>query len=256
MMNNTRNEVEESAVKHNSTWKLIAGLLAALTLAGCKIEVTVPSGGSVVTASGNFRCDAGETCTVDVYDIFFAEVFEAVPAQGQVFTGWRERQRGLCGGSLDACSLETAGMADNPSLMAVLESDQVFYLEPVFEKQAPYLILYGGEEQQFFLGCINCPAAHFESVCNANGSYGSPYAAYSIWNESGDFGSPYTNFSPWNIFATAAPVIYDTDGLFYGYLTANPSQQGRTRLSLLIQLTDFAADPQYTLASVRAWFCG
>lgn len=242
-------------MKTSSMVRLVFGVVAALFLAGCKIEIYVPDGGAVVTTSGDVRCEAGQICRLDVNDLFFEQVFTALPAEGFTFVGWRTRDRGLCGGSVEACHLTTAGMEGNASLMAVLESDEVFYLEPVFEATAPFLLLYGGDEQQFYLGCLNCPGTFLDSVCNANGNHGAALAHYSIWNAAGDFGSLVTNYSPWNIFATAAPVIRDTDGQFYGYLTANVAQPGRTTLPLLVQLTNYAADPQYSLPAVRDWFC-
>ena len=55
----------------------LATLAAAAIIAGCKLEVIVPAGGRVVSESGNFSCDAGQSCTVDITDVFFDETFRA-----------------------------------------------------------------------------------------------------------------------------------------------------------------------------------
>ena len=237
--------------------RLTLALLTAAMLAGCKIEVTVPDGGSVVSQSGSFRCNAGQTCSIDVYDTQFDETFEAIPASGYRFVGWAGKDRGLCGGDDKPCELQTAGFADNPNLMTVLESDEVFYLEPVFEQTAPSPTLYllGGAQEQFFLGCLSCSPLHFQSVCNTATDYGSPAGVYSIWNASGDFGSRFSNFSPWNGFAMLPPAIYDTDGLFYGYLTTNPSNPNRTPVTRLADLVVLAATGRYDLLTLQAAFC-
>ncbi|MBN7797557.1 hypothetical protein [Parahaliea mediterranea] len=112
-------------------------LLPLLALSACKVRVTVPEGGSVISASGAHDCAAGKHCVIDVYDTTFDETFTAKPAQGYRFTGWRKRHGGFCGGNTTPCRLATTGFEDNSDLMQILESDQVFYLEPVFESTEP-----------------------------------------------------------------------------------------------------------------------
>ncbi len=232
-------------------------MCVTLLLAGCKIEISVPQGGTVVTSSGAYSCFAGQTCVISVDDIHFDETFSVTPDPGFAFVGWKQRDRGLCGGSSDPCRLYTSAFENQPNLMAVLESDEVFYLEPVFEP-APaknHLLLYGGAYSDYFIGCITCEDTHAYSICNAVGSYGASYGVDSIWNERGDFGATYSNLSPWNKFAGTPPVIRDSNGQFYGYMTANPLYPSRTGNAVLVQLTDLAASGQYALSSVRNWFC-
>ena len=233
----------------------IATILIGLLVAGCKVSITVPQGGVVVSQSGSIRCEAGQTCTIDVYDIYFDETFEAIPAAGYSFVEWRQRDRGLCGGDDKPCQLQTTGFEGNANLLAVLESDEVFYLEPVFEVTPPTLIIYGGSDAQFFLGCLNCPTNYVESVCNTRGNFGSTAGIYSIWNNSGDFGSVFSNFSPWNPMSMKPPEIYDLDGVFYGYFTANPALPGRTRISTLVNLTNAAATGRYDMPTLRGAWC-
>ena len=236
-------------------YRLALSLLTVIALAGCKVEITVPAGGVVVTQSGSFRCEAGQRCTVDVYDTFFDETFEAVPASGYSFSRWVIKNRGLCGGNNTPCRLRTQSFAGFPALMNILESDAVFYLEPEFTASAPILYLLGGAQEQFYLGCITCPVLHFESICNVNGEYGSPFGIYSIWNASGDFGSPFSNFSPWNGFGQLPPAIYDTAGRYYGYLSINPLLSNRTTLAALVELTNLAATGRYDLPTLQRVLC-
>ena len=107
-------------------------LLTAL-LGGCKIFIKVPVNGSVTTESGRYGCEAEKICDVDVVDLFFNEVFIAVPDEGYVFAGWEVADRYFCGGSREGCHLYTLGFEGNELLMTFLaREDEVFYLSPVF----------------------------------------------------------------------------------------------------------------------------
>jgi len=105
----------------------------SLVVMGCKIEVNPTDHGRVKTESGAHLCRAGETCVIDVVDASFAESFKAIPKKNYKFTAWRTRPGSFCGGSSKPCYLSTAGFTD-PALVDVLESDSVYYLEPVFGK--------------------------------------------------------------------------------------------------------------------------
>jgi len=109
-------------------------LLLSITalLAGCKLEVTVPAVGEVTTESGNYKCNANSSCVIDVYTANFDETFVAKPAAGYQFSHWRRVSRGFCGGGKRSCRLYTTGFEVYPSLVSLLNSDQVYYLEPVF----------------------------------------------------------------------------------------------------------------------------
>lgn len=102
------------------------------------------------------------------------------------------------------------------------------------------LLLFGGTGHKTFLGCLNCSKYDSGSVCNKYGEHGSKYAADSIWNKYGNFGSKYSSESPWNKYASEPPVIVDEAGNFYGYLTANSFNPKRTRIKVLVILTDAA----------------
>ncbi len=101
---------------------------------GCKVEIKVPSGGKVTTVSGTYRCGAGETCVIDVADLFFDEVFVARPAPGYSFKGWRKKERAFCGGAKSRCQITSSFLGTDPLLMALLDSEELFFLQPVFSK--------------------------------------------------------------------------------------------------------------------------
>ena len=99
---------------------LLYTLIAAL--AACKVEIEVPTSGRVTTNSNNINCAAGQTCSVDVVDIFFKETFVAQPAKDFLFTGWKRKVRGLCGDSLAPCTIDSSPAAGNAPLTALLLS--------------------------------------------------------------------------------------------------------------------------------------
>lgn len=109
---------------------LLLGL--CLGLSGCKLEIRVPQGGSVQSTDGAYICHAGQTCLIDVVDFFFDETFVAMPAPGYYFNGWKEKDRGLCGGETTPCRLATGDFEGDPMLQELLESGETFFLEPQF----------------------------------------------------------------------------------------------------------------------------
>jgi len=112
-------------------------LISLLMLASCKIRIIVPEGGSVTTQSGAYRCAAGKTCNIDVVDFYFDQTFVAKPANGYTFKFWKKADRRFCGQDTRPCQLTTVGTNGNKDLakvmMSFFESNEVFYLQPVFE---------------------------------------------------------------------------------------------------------------------------
>jgi len=116
--------------------KSLAGLGCLMLLAllpACKIQVAVPPGGKVITESKSFTCKPRETCEIDVVDQFFAETFIAQANPGFAFMGWEKAPSAFCGERYNPCALSTDKFDLFPNLMAILASDQVFYLKPRFE---------------------------------------------------------------------------------------------------------------------------
>jgi hypothetical protein len=107
-------------------------IASALFLSGCKIRMTVPEGASVASKSGLYQCDGPAICDIEVIDTSFEEVFVAAPPPGMRFSHWRKANRFFCGGSNKPCALSTRSFSGTP-LVEVLETDQLFFLEPVFE---------------------------------------------------------------------------------------------------------------------------
>jgi hypothetical protein len=115
---------------------LLGFALILLALSGCRIVIMPPENGRVTTASGAYECRPGlfkVGCPIDIYDLYFDEEFIAIPDPGFKFVGWKRRDKGLCGGKMTSCKIVSGLAEDNEALIALLESDEVFYLEPVFE---------------------------------------------------------------------------------------------------------------------------
>jgi hypothetical protein len=72
--------------------------------------------------------------------------------------------------------------------------------------EAQSLHLYGGENQDVYLGCLNCNKYDSKSIWNEYGTYGSKYNSNSIWNKYGTYGDAYSDYSPWNKFASEPPA--------------------------------------------------
>ncbi|MBT4518482.1 MAG: hypothetical protein HOC23_00635 [Halieaceae bacterium] len=119
--------------------RTIVLLILLSFLAGCKLQVVVPVGGTVTTASGTYTCAAGQTCEIDVVDLLFDETFTAVPDDGYQFDQWKKKQggRGFCAtvsARHSPCRLYTSFFGGWPNLFSFLATDEVFYLEPVFSR--------------------------------------------------------------------------------------------------------------------------
>lgn len=119
--------------------------------------------------------------------------------------------------------------------------------------QTKALLLFGGDDHKQFLGCLNCSSTDPGSVCNPYGANGSEYRQESIWNAYGPYGSVYRTTSPWNEYATSPPVVVDSDGGFYGYLTDSYAQPKRTTDQALIDLIERA---RKDVSDASDWFCG
>jgi hypothetical protein len=115
---------------HHLLKPALAALLTLL-LFGCKLVVTVPEGGRVVTEDG-FVCVGPAECVIEVTTDDFDSVFTAEPARGYTFTQWAKKKSSFCGHKTTPCPLSTKGFSAKQILMDVLASDREFYLEPIF----------------------------------------------------------------------------------------------------------------------------
>jgi hypothetical protein len=102
--------------------------------------------------------------------------------------------------------------------------------------KAQTLLIFGGDNHDVYLGCLNCNKYESSSIWNKYGDNGSKYNSECIWNKYGDYGGKYSDNSPFNKYASHPPVLVDPDGNFYGYFTANKYFSKRTtnKLALLI----------------------
>lgn len=96
------------------------------------------------------------------------------------------------------------------------------------------LHLYGGDNHDVYLGCLNCSNYDSDSIWNEYGTYGSSYNSKSIWNAYGTYGSEYNSYSPWNSYSNDPPVVVDKDGGFYGYFTVNEYKSDRADFDLAL----------------------
>jgi hypothetical protein len=98
------------------------------------------------------------------------------------------------------------------------------------------LSIYGGQNHEVYLGCLNCSSYDQSSIWNEYGTYGSSYNSISIWNSYGTYGSAYNVNSPWNPYGSNPPVVVDQSGNFYGYLTVNEMKSKRFQSELALTL--------------------
>ncbi|RXM39395.1 hypothetical protein BOQ62_12025 [Chryseobacterium sp. CH21] len=109
-----------------------------------------------------------------------------------------------------------------------------FLLCCIFHAQT--LHLYGGADQNQYLGCLNCDNFDKNSIWNKFSDYGNVFSSKSIWNTYGNYGGTYSAYSPWNAYASYPPAILDQDGNFFGFLTLNPYKSDRSELELAMIL--------------------
>ncbi|MFT6892126.1 MAG: hypothetical protein ACJASY_004186, partial [Halioglobus sp.] len=149
--------------------KLLSIVSVVAMAAGCKVEIVLPEGGYVLSGSGEYDCrsevtqqslhsnhmhgskhvshlagskvaaaadgDQKTSCEIAIDDTTFDDTFTAVPYEGYEFKRWKKRDGGLFGGGKVAeVRIYTTGFEVSDLLMEILDSDNVYYLEPVFRK--------------------------------------------------------------------------------------------------------------------------
>ena len=85
----------------------------------------------------------------------------------------------------------------------------------------PELLVFGGRNNDVFLGCLNCLEFDGDSVLNRYGVHGSPYGARSSLNSYSSYGSRFSADSACNPYASNPPIVVDAEGNAYGHLTLN-----------------------------------
>lgn len=127
----------------NTVLKLLL-LMTMLLLAACRLEVIVPEGGRVTSASGNFDCGEASTCQQNITSGDFEETFTAVPNSGYRFVAWGSETQERCSGSSESCTLSLRGFPISVR-NRILGSDSVIRLRPIFEAtEAPQEVSVSG----------------------------------------------------------------------------------------------------------------
>ena len=132
----------------------------------------------------------------------------------------------------------------------------ILLLASTQQVSAQDLLLFGGQNNDTFLGCASCSKYDDGSICNKYGDFGSRYSDSSIWSRYGTFGSKYNDESPWNKYSSSPPVVVDRNGNFYGYFTANRHHENRTRIRGLRALVDNVDLVTDDLQAARDAYCG
>jgi hypothetical protein len=96
------------------------------------------------------------------------------------------------------------------------------------------ILIFGGQNHDVFLGCLNCSKYDDNSIWNKYGDFGSKYNDKCIWNKYGDYSGKYSDISPFNKYGSYPPVLVDKDGNFYGYFTANSYKDKATDVKLAL----------------------
>jgi hypothetical protein len=86
--------------------------------------------------------------------------------------------------------------------------------------QGKDILIFGGDNNKEFLGCINCDEMSKNSVWNDMSQYGWNNG-FGKWNPFGQYKNPFSSYSACNEFTSNGPVLVDRDGNFYGRLTVN-----------------------------------
>lgn len=127
----------------------------------------------------------------------------------------------------------------------------LLFLLAFISVDAQALMIFGGEDHDVFLGCLNAGKYDSNSIWNKYGDYGSKYSSCSIWNKYGNYGGKYSSCSPFNTYASDPPVIVDEDGNFYGYFTANKYKSDRCKMDLVEDIIKFH---EYIVEDVGDWY--
>jgi hypothetical protein len=146
-------------------------LFTSVLLSSCKVQITVPEGGKVVSASHAYDCDSGKTCIVEVNDFQFAETFDAHASEGWIFIGWKLGRGYLCQRSESVCRLSNKGLGQYEAISAIVESDEALFLEPEFVKATPYDEALANVQDEGLRAClkynVSPPRRYAQRVRNA-----------------------------------------------------------------------------------------
>ena len=129
---------------------LVVVVLVSLA-AGCKLAVIAVEGGAVNPSSGEV-CQpvspgvAGAVCIHEIDTTNYSNTFYATPDAGWYFAKWNSGGGFLCKNSINvACVVSNVGFAGNALIEAIVGSDQMYYIMPIF-KETPDTVTVDGNE--------------------------------------------------------------------------------------------------------------
>jgi hypothetical protein len=96
---------------------------------------------------------------------------------------------------------------------------------PMIRTAKAKIMIFGGRNNEVFLGCVTCSEFDSSSLANKYGDFGSSYSSTSIFNSYSQYGSYYGTYSACNPNAANPPVIVDNSGTFYAHLSMNPAKR-------------------------------
>jgi len=109
---------------------------------------------------------------------------------------------------------------------AQLAVERQVWIDSIFNPaQDLRVLLFGGRNNDVFLGCLTCDDYASDSATNPYGDFGSTSSSTSIFNNYSDYGSAFSQYSACNRYASNPPVVVDSNGGFHGYMTLNTSKQ-------------------------------
>ncbi len=114
----------------------------AVALGGCKIVQTSTTGGSIVSASGDYNCPEDSVCEVDIPNgTPFRETFTAVPRDGYAFAGWRGAELFLCAGNMPTCTVDLPAASTVHDGYGYMTAE--FYHQPALISPGAIAVEYG-----------------------------------------------------------------------------------------------------------------
>jgi hypothetical protein len=117
--------------------RILVLIAVSACLSSCKLAVVVDKGGTVQSASNTRNCAEESNCTFEVTEANFNETFTAVPLPGYKFKGWHTGAGYLCFKTNGpVCALSNTAFKDFPAIKAIIASDAVFTIKPVFASTA------------------------------------------------------------------------------------------------------------------------
>ncbi len=123
---------------NRSNIKALLIISLAILATGCKLALTVTSGGDVTSITGTRDCAGGSLCEYEVTDTTFVDSFTAVPRAGYVFSKWQGGAGYLCADSTNpTCTvsnslIESLDGAVREIADTIVASGTYYYAQPLF----------------------------------------------------------------------------------------------------------------------------